>query len=201
MLEFSAFRDLLPGFLPDNMKSQMRAFILFHKNAKAGLANQVSWKEKGRRVFSFFFFSFFDYEYLSDAQTLITQKEQLLSELQPQLAKRRKITREILLFKDAHTNGNLPHNNVTVYPPSLLPLPLPSFYPHPLPLLTLQYQKPSKSKEEMKKITQNLRSGLALLQPYTQNMTKDEAQFLLNEIKDVGVSFFSLQEILKHANG
>jgi hypothetical protein len=53
----------------------------------------------------------------------------------------------------------------------------------------------------MKKITQNLRSGLALLQPYTQNMTKDEAQFLLNEIKDVGVSFFSLQEILKHANG
>jgi hypothetical protein len=59
----------------------------------------------------------------------------------------------------------------------------------------------SKSKDEMKKIVQNLRSNLALLQPHTQNITREEAQFLLDEIKDVGVSFYSLQEILKFANG
>eukprot|EP00026_Physarum_polycephalum_P002159 Phypoly_transcript_02164.p1 GENE.Phypoly_transcript_02164~~Phypoly_transcript_02164.p1 ORF type:complete len:933 (+),score=137.18 Phypoly_transcript_02164:88-2886(+) len=156
MLEFSAFRELLPGFLPDNMKGQMRAFIFFHKNAKSGAVDQ-----------------------LSDAQSLITQRDQLVIELRPQLAKRRRITHELLQFKDTPQPNSSqfkePHTNGTT--------------------------KISKPKEEMKKIVQNLRNNLASLQPYTQNITREEALFLLEEIKDVGVSFYSLQEILKFANG
>lgn len=42
-----------------------------------------------------------------------------------------------------------------------------------------------------------MRGALASMKPYVEDITREDAEFLLEEIKDIGVSFFSMEDILK----
>jgi len=166
------------SFLPDHMRPYLVQYHLAYNNAKSGLVNVIS-----------------------DAASLVQQKEEILTELRPILGKRKRID-----WQSMCALQSLPTNN----PPQTLPINNTTnnninFQNGNSDLLkslngatqsAANGTRKHHHQDELKKIIQTIRENFMRLKPYMDNLSSEDAQLLTTELKDVGAIFGSIEDIL-----